>query len=595
MASVAEPVRPPNGLVAEQLREHYAQIPAMAIAPTLGMAYTAWVLWDAAPQPLLLAGMASITTLSALRLLLFWRFRVARWPPTSMVWWARLAVLASLLSGCLWGSAAPLLYPAASHGEYDTYLLVLLSLVPIIPVAALAAYLPAFYVYYLPCMTPFVVMLALQPGRAERLTALLLVIMMAAMLTFARRYAASLTQAIALRLMLADKSAALEASVRQMSRLIAAASHDLRQPVHAMGLFLETAHAWRGSSDEPRMLAYLQAGVRSLRSMLDNMLDLSRLDADAVAPRWTLLPVHDLVHRLADEYAVLALNRGLVLRCRSVEAWARTDPVLLERILRNLLSNALKFTRHGGVVLALRVQAEHVMLQVVDTGIGIAPQDADRVFEPFTRLPAGVAADDGASLGLGLAIVNRLSRLLGHPLRLDSRLGRGSRFTLVLPRLADVVAGSELAGIAGPGPQDMPPCLVMLLDDDDAVATGTATLLRHWGHRVLVCDGTSQALQVLAVSPQAPDLLLVDLGLGAAGSGLLAIQQIRHQSGRHIPAVLVTGNTAAGPVRKAIAAGHLLLHKPVDPQRLRSAMAEARHVSHAPTNDSSAPLGGPLA
>ena len=606
---------PHRGLVAaEQLREHYRQIPAMAIAPTLGMAYTAWVLWAAVPQRWLLVGVVAIIALSSLRLLLYWRFFRTPWPMAAIVPWARLAVLASLLSGCLWGSAAPLLYPVASHGEYDTFLLVLLTLVPIVPGAALAAYMPAFNAFYFPCMAPVIVTLALQPGRAERLTALLLLMMMA-MLAFAKRYSASLTEAIRLRQVLAEKSAALEGVVRQKTQLIAAASHDLRQPVHAMGLFLATLKqqpGWRpgspspslmhatprrdGSLDVPRLLAYLEAAVLSLRGMLGNMLDISRLDADIVSPRPAVVPVHELVHRLADEYALLALDRGLVLRCRTTEAWVSTDLVLLERVLRNLLSNALKFTRRGGIVIAARACSISVRLQMVDTGIGIAPQDVGRVFEPFVRL-GGTDCDASAGLGLGLAIVQRLSALLNYFLQLDSRVGCGTRVTL---RLARVPKGASAAmpeaGRVEALPA-MPPGLVLLIDDDEAVATGTAALLGLWGHHVLVCASEAQALARLTDGDSplpVPDLLLADLRLAGDASGLHAVRQIGWRLGRSVPAVLVTGDTAAASLREAVEAGILMLHKPVDPLRLQAAMAEAWHSANgwsATSQTRTGPLG----
>ena len=155
-----------------QVREHYAQIPVMVIAPTAGMVFTAWVLWGAVPNRYLVLGVAAVSTLSVLRLLLYRRYDSPRGAATPQAVWARLAVVAALLSGCLWGSAAPLLYPPI-HSEYDVYLLVLLTLVPIVPVAALAVYMPAFYAYYFPCMAPFIVTLALQPTRAERVAEIL--------------------------------------------------------------------------------------------------------------------------------------------------------------------------------------------------------------------------------------------------------------------------------------------------------------------------------------------------------------------------------------------------------------------------------------
>ncbi len=302
------------------------------------------------------------------------------------------------------------------------------------------------------------------------------------MLTFARRYASSLAEAIGLRLALAEQSDALAAAVRHKSHFIAAASHDLRQPVHAMGMFLESLQQRGGDSGHDHVVGHLALSLRSLRGMLDNMLDLSRLDADAVRAQPQPLALAALLQRLADETAPLARQKGLRFTQRCDAVLVLADAALLERVLRNLLANALKYTASGGVALQARQRGSQVLLRVQDSGVGIRRQDFGRIFGEFIRLqPAG--GDDGNGLGLGLAIVERATRLMGVALRLRSRPGRGSVFSLWLPLAPPGAMPSAAmpngAAAALPAAQALLPArLVLVIDDDPAVAA------RHAGSAV---------------------------------------------------------------------------------------------------------------
>ncbi len=574
-ARVANPQTTPleQQLVAEQVRAHYRQIPAMAIAPTLGGFFTVWVLWGAVDNRYLMAGMAAVTALSAARMLLYRRYFAAAAVQAAALHWRYLAVGAAALSGCLWGSAAPLLYPPVV-ADYDVFLLVLLTLLPIVPVAALAEYMPAFYAYYLPCMAPFIVTLALEPGRAPRMAALLLLMMMAAMLTFARRYSRSLSEAIRLRLQLSEKSDALERAVSHKSQFIAAASHDLRQPVHAMGMFLASLRRQGEGSEEARFVGYLDASLRNLRGMLTNMLDTSRLEADVVKVEPQDFAIGALTRKLADEYAPLALQKGLRFHHQTVDSMVHSDPVLLERILRNLLSNALKYTRHGGIALRARHNHGGVLLQVHDTGIGIARDRFDRIFQEFAQIDNAERADANG-LGLGLAISRRMARLLGQTIGVHSVPGHGSVFDIALPAAGAVAPRPPAAEDRdAPAPPPMPPGLVLVIDDDEMVGASSAALVRRWGHRALVCPSAERALAALAESGDSPDLMIVDFRLAEGASGLQAAERVRQQLGWALPVILVTGDTAPARIREAFTAGHVLLHKPVDPNRLHACMIE---------------------
>lgn len=553
---------------AEQLRAHYAQLPSMAIAQTAGALFTAWVLWDAVDNRTLMVGLSAVALLSLTRLWLHRRYtRQAELRGEKR--WRVIAVTGALASGCVWGSVAPFLYPP-QQPEYAVYLVALLTLLPIVPVAALAAYLPAFYAYVLPCLAPFIVTLALRPSRAEHFTALLLVMMLLAMLAFARRYSLSLADAIVLRLQLARQSDALQAAIEHKTRFIATASHDLRQPVHAMGLFLEML---RGVGD-PRIaaeLGHLEASQRSLRTMLVNLLDISRLEAKVVAPQVRDFAVAPLLRQLGEEFAAQAAAKGLVLRCRPGSAVLRSDPVLLERILRNLLGNALKYTARGGVLLACRRCGDAVLLQVYDTGPGMAPADIDAIFDAFGRAPSQ-RRHDAEGLGLGLAIVRQSASLLGHTLRLRSVPGRGSMFGIVVARAPHAAPLVEVVAKAAP---KLPSGVVWIVDDNEAVRAGTVALLRQWGLGVVAVASFDQLLRPLVRDVRGPDVLLADYRLARGESGLTGVQHMRQRLGRDVPVILVSGDTAPSRIREVHAAGHVLLHKPVDPALLRACLSEA--------------------
>ena len=557
-------------VAAAQLRAHYEQIPAMALAPAAGGLFTAWVLWGAVDNRVLVIGMSAVIVLSALRLLL-WR-HYFKLPPASADHprWRVIAVVAAGVSGCIWGGAAPFLYPPLVP-DYAVFLVVLLTLLPIVPVSALASYMPALYAYYLPCIAPFVVTLAQEGTRAEKMTALLLVMMMGAMLTFARRYSKSLAEAKLLQVRLSRQSQELRDAIGHRQRFMAAASHDLRQPVQAMGLLLQTLREQGGRVDAGPLIGHIDITLRNLRGMLENMLDSGALDAEVMGAKPRDFNLEALLAKLAEEHAPLAARKGLDFRARFDPAVAFSDPLLVERILRNLLANALKYTEHGGVALVCRARGRAWRVQVFDTGVGIAAVDQPLVFNEFTRL-RGPGYDGIDGLGLGLAIVQRMASLLDHPVSVRSSPGRGTAFSIDIPRGGFVAATVVPEGPAVAAP---PPAWVAVLDDDPAVGAATAGLLQQWGQRVTVCRTAEEALALFGLGSEMPAVLIADFRLGAGHSGLDAARRILGQAGRHVPVIVMTGDTAPDRIREAYAAGHVLLHKPVDPQRLRLCLADA--------------------
>jgi len=557
-------------VAAEQLRVHYIQIPAMAIAPTAGAAFTAWVLWGAVNNRYLVIGVAAVVAISAVRLLVH-RWYLAAGPQRGYeARWRYFAVGSSLLSGCVWGGAPILLYPPLAPG-YEVFLLVLLALIPVVPMAALAPYLPAFFSYYLPSFVPFVFFLALHDGRAEKMTALLLLMMMGAMIAFAHRYSRTLRDAILFKLELEEKTRALEKASREKVRFFAAASHDLRQPIHALGLFVESWKQRARKRNDRTLVDHVAASLQNLRGMLNDLLDISRLDAAAVSVSEKDFRVAELLAPLRDEYAPLMAQQRLDFRYRVADHAVRSDPKLLERMLRNLLSNAVKYTRRGGVALVCRRRGASVLVQVIDTGIGIEADRLEDIFLEFAQVNHG-ERDSAKGLGLGLAIVERLAKLLGHRLQVRSRPGSGSVFTIELAMARGAPASLAPATISTPIPNPMVGT-VLVIDDNEAVGAGTASLLQQWGNRTIVAATAQQALAKLHELGATPALAIVDYWLAHGTTALDAIRCLNETIGLRLPSIIVTGDTAPACIREAHAAGYPLLHKPVDPQRLSACIA----------------------
>jgi len=359
-----------------------------------------------------------------------------------------------------------------------------------------------------------------------------------------------------------------EAANREKSRFLAAASHDLRQPVHALGLFVEAAH---GSSAVQRQEIWQKLGdsVAALRVLFDALLEISRLDAGVIEARSSSVRVGDLLSRLTAEYEPVARAKGLRLRARARELVADTDPVLLERLLRNLLDNAVRYTEHGGVLLACRPRAGRVRIELFDTGAGIDSAHRELIFEPFFQLPSAAEAQRGG-VGLGLAICRRLSVVLGTKLELRSRVGRGSCFAIELPPASGPDAAPSVEERESTGAASvLLGVVVVIIEDEFEPRRALELLLRQWGCRVVAAAAASPALEELEREGLEPDLVLADFRLGSSANGVTAVQRLRQRYGPALPAAIVTSDTSPERLREIRDSNLTALHKPVAPRELR--------------------------
>lgn len=381
---------------------------------------------------------------------------------------------------------------------------------------------------------------------------------------------------------LRERTEEAETATLAKSRFLAAASHDLRQPTHALGLFVARLSQLTHDGETRHLIAHLDVSVQAMQNLLDALLDISRLEARSVRVRSRPFALSEVFEQLGNSLNPLAHQHGVRLRIRPSTAWLHTDPALLSRILLNLVSNAVRYSPRGTVLLACRPSADgqHARLQVWDSGIGIAPGEHESVFREFYQV-GNRERDQGKGLGLGLNIVQRTAQLLELPLQLRSAVGCGSRFSVLVP-----MAPVHLGHAHHPAPSDEPTdplrgLAVLVIEDNALVREGLVGLLRSWGCEVGVADGRTQALWALQHGPGTP-VLISDYRLGQGDNGIDLIAQLRQAAGQTLPACLVSGDTDPEVIHSAKKAGLTLLHKPVRPAKLRSLLRRlaAETTSH---------------
>ena len=367
---------------------------------------------------------------------------------------------------------------------------------------------------------------------------------------------------------IADHSRELEITNAAKTRFLAAASHDLRQPVVSISLLTELLREQPLPPGASLILARIGSSVQALNELLKGLLDLSRFDAGAVQVHRSRVALRPMLARIIGDEAEAARAKGLTLRLRTAGFEVQSDAILLEQILRNLVGNAVRYTRRGGVLLTARRRgADRLLLQVWDTGPGIAPPSQARVFEEFVQLEPQAGGRSGG-LGLGLSLVRRASEALDAPLSLHSVVARGTCFTLELPLVGFEAPPCETATTRKPGLDGRH---VWIVEDDASVREALRLRLTGWGASVRPFAGVSAVRQALADPARVlPDLLISDQHL-ADGTGLEVGQFLRHAAPA-LPVLMVTGSTSSADIALLAASGLPVLHKPFSSESLLAAV-----------------------
>ncbi|MBP2292312.1 hybrid sensor histidine kinase/response regulator [Azospirillum rugosum] len=366
-----------------------------------------------------------------------------------------------------------------------------------------------------------------------------------------------------LRAALEDAQAANAAK----ARFFAAASHDLRQPVQTLFLFVHALGERLRDHPAQALVATMQQALEGLKALIDTLLDISRLDSGTLAADPADFPAVTLMQRLSADYAPRMAAKGLKFRMVGSPVWIRSDSVLLGRILGNLLDNALKYTGEGGVLLTCRRRGDTARIEVWDTGAGIAPEDQAAIFDEFVQVGPN-RRDRTQGLGLGLSIVRRLATLLGHELSMRSVPGRGSVFAVTVPLAAEIGDTAHPPPLLVAAEKDGPP-LAVILDDDATILTALTMLLEEWGFETVGSTAAEDALAQIAQRRRRPDVIIADYHLPDDRTGTDAIRRIRAYCNAPVPSIVLTGDTGPNRALEVGRIGSHLLQKPVMPDMLQ--------------------------
>jgi len=582
----------------EQVALLYQQLPTSIAGTLVGMIILAAAMWPVSTHLHILLWCAAILANQSWRAILYVRFRrlasigEAHGPVQShglhdaaVRRWSTYWAVGSGISGSLWGVSAFLFF-ASTSPLHQAVLMVLVFGITAGAVPLIASHTWSFYVFVLPALLPFVLRNFLEDDLLHGLLGVVAFTVTLAVISFGRNHTRLLIESLRnrfqnealaerLRQQNLDLAKAREAAAvasRSKNRFFAAASHDLRQPLHALGLFAAALAAKVRDPEAVHMVASVNASAEALEQLFNEILDISKIDSGVIQPDIDDVPAERVLARLRHDFTPEAAEKRLRLSVRHCAGHVRTDAVLLERILRNLVGNALRYTERGGVVVGCRRRGEYMVFEIIDSGIGIGEEERQHVFDEFYQV-GNPERSSKRGLGLGLSIVRRLCDLLGHEIELASLPGRGTRFRLHVP------VGTQPAPVAPPQAQqarsanDIAGRLIVVIDDETAIVEGMELLFSSWGAQVIASPDGEDVVARVHEAGRLPDVIIADYRLAGGRVGTDVIARLHAELDPAIPAIMVTGSSTPDRMEEALRRGYGLLIKPVIPETLRERIA----------------------
>lgn len=496
----------------------------------------------------------------------FWKFRY---------------LIGSFSYGMIWGSLVFFELPLTSF----YFILFILSGYIVVTVNASSTYLPAVTYFVLPVGVLVSIrcfMLELSaPNEGWSFTLLIVVFSIFVVLLTAKVLNRSIVAGLKARfenielvnslkkqqVKLETAKIAAEKANQDKSRFLAAASHDLRQPLHAMSLFLDAIQHCDEKQEKLSLYGKLEQSVESLEELLNALLDISKIDARAINIQPTTFYASEICQKVANEFELEARSKGILIACRKSTIKVYSDPLWFERIIRNLVSNSVRYTESGKVLLTTRKKGDKCLVQIWDTGRGIAKEKQEIIFQEFIQLHTPKQGKNNG-LGLGLAIVKRLANLLNHNVEVSSCLHRGTVFSISLPMSYLPVKTLETAEHLNIG-DNLRNKHILILEDDPNVRSAMSVMLTNWGCIVFEADSASTFFSILEKHHDTLSLVISDYRLNDSSTGLDVLKQMRSRYELNIPAILITGETDTNVIRIINNSDYKVLHKPVRPAKLR--------------------------
>jgi two-component system, sensor histidine kinase len=578
---------------ADRMRALMEQTPAILVGNAVGMVLVAMGFLQRAPWVTIGTWLGLAGALWLLRLLHYLRFSgQPQADAATVLSWRRSWQALVLAQGAMWPLAVWLFW---HRGEsFHQLALILISYSYTLgSVQLLATQQKLFGAFIAIVLVPIIARVASDSSEAWHWQlAIVMVLLFVITAVMGRTYRNALLKTLALKhhadqlaaQLRVEKTAAdearavAEAASRAKTQFFAAASHDLRQPLHAMGLFAEALRQKTADAEVAPLVNSINQSVDALEGLFSELLDLTRIEAGGVEVHPAPVRLREIFSRLRLHFEPVAFEKGLALSFHGEQRVVHTDALLLERILRNLVSNAIRYSNDGGVLVACRPRGGKLLIQVWDSGVGIRPEALAHIFDEFYQVNANtpLSASQRKGLGLGLAIVKRLAALLEAPLTVQSRPGRGTVFSLLLapgrlPRTLDRVSPASAAALN----LTLNGRRIVVVEDESAVREGLRVLLQSWGAEVHAFDDIPelQAAMNAQTLPE-PDLALVDYRLPEGRTGLEALSALRARWPlKTLPGVVITGSTMVGHEDEAATHDFHVLLKPVLPNKLRAMIA----------------------
>lgn len=563
----------------EQIKVIFRHLPALILVNAVVAGAMVFGLWDQVANTNLIIWLSVMGAVLVARALLYWAHRSRTKDPSGKIW-AFGFTLGSGLSGMLWGAVGIFLFPQESL-EYQFFILFILMGMGAGAMSSLTAYLPALYAYLPVSLLPMGIMLIRVDDPIHIALGIMTFAYVSALIFFGHTINKALIESFGLRFrnidliqeLSAQRDEAERANIAK-SKFLAAASHDLRQPLQSLTLFASALSERIKYPEVSKIVSNIDASVRALEQLFNALLDISRLDAGVLQPGRKHFALQSLCARLINDYLPEAEKKGLILECSVGDFVVHSDPALLERILRNYVSNAVRYTDAGKVRLSCVPMNGQIRIDVMDTGIGIPTSQQREIFSEFFQL-GNPERDRTKGLGLGLAIVDRVAKLLGHAIEVESTPGQGSRFSVSVPfgdRGLLAVQSTETDNALS----DLVGLNVLVVEDEISIREGMRMLLEQWGCRVTLAGSEDEAVALIRESGSIPGAIIADYRLRDDRTGAQAIERLHRELRTPIPALLISGDTAPDRLREARASGYQLMHKPVQPGSLRAFLRSLR-------------------
>ncbi|MDH5182961.1 MAG: hybrid sensor histidine kinase/response regulator [Gammaproteobacteria bacterium] len=488
----------------------------------------------------------------------------------NLIKFKNLYLLGTFLSGATWGYIGLFDIPL----EYYYFIIVILCGMTVNAVVSYSSYLPVSYAFFMPAILPLTFITMQKGDEVWGYISIMSLAYLFTLMGYARIVHRSSLRSIMLRFENLDlieevTKSKEDAELANMakSRFLAIASHDLRQPLHSLGLFIDALKYCNSENERKEIYSKLERSQESLTTLFDALLDISKLDADTIDICKQPVSINNLFNKIIREYELEANEKGINISYRPCASCVYTDPLLFERIIQNLLSNAVRYTENGGILLACRMRGDNILIQVWDTGCGIERVNQAVIFEEFKQLH-NPERNRSNGIGLGLAIVKRLCILLGHTITLHSIKDKGSVFSVSVPISHIPIQESKVSPLLVTN-EALQNKHILIVDDEIEVREAMTLMLEKWGCKVTQAESFDTVIELLDLGLSRPDVVVSDYRLGEYNTGINVIELLQKHYSSNIPSLLVTGDTAASELEVIQNSSCSVLHKPVKPAQLR--------------------------